>query len=157
MHEDCEELEMTKETRHFFILRSVENVRHCFDVIKSIYQGGLYSVTVTKYRKNRTLAQNRLYHMWLNAMQDDTGHTHDELHDKLRLQFLGTVRRKVISFYDPTKGGFVEETELIELVSTTSLDTKQFTEYLEKIELVAVELGIILPYPDDIKYAMEGL
>ena len=135
---------MTKETRHFFILRSVDNLRHCFDVIKSIYKGGLYSVTVAKYVKRRSMAQHRTMWMWINAMSEDTGHTPDELHEKFKVKFLGVEEKEV-------------EGEILRYpISTTTLDTKQFTEYLEKIELVAVDLGIILPYPDDIKYAMEG-
>ena len=41
--------------------------------------------------------------------------------------------------------------------STTKLTTKDFSDYLNKIEAVAQNMGIRLPIPDDYKYAMEGV
>ncbi len=39
--------------------------------------------------------------------------------------------------------------QVVRLMSTTGLTTKQFTEYLNEIEAHAQTLGIILPHPDD--------
>lgn len=45
---------------------------------------------------------------------------------------------------------------LIRETSTTRMNTNQFTTYLNLIEAFALrEFGMVLPVPDDLKYALE--
>lgn len=135
-----------KSTKHFFILRDFECLKNCTEYLKNLFSyanGKIFEVHVKEYRKNRSNAQNRTLWMWLNTISKDTGYTPDELHENFKVQFLGTVEK------------VVEGVTLVYPKSTTGLSTKEFAEYLGKIELVAAQLDIKLPYPDDINYAIK--
>lgn len=87
------------------------------------------------YRKKRTLAQNKLYHLWKAAVALETGYTPGWLHDFWRDRYLPKEMRIVF--------GATKEY----LMSTTDLNTEQFTHYLDCISLFAAERAIILPDP----------
>jgi hypothetical protein len=95
-------------------------------------------VSITLHRVKRTIPQNRLYRLWLGLIADETGNNTDDLHEAFKVMFLGIK--------DFTIGGISAQAP----ISTTTLDTKQFTSFLERLEAwVTVELGIILPHPED--------
>ena len=89
------------------------------------------------YRKKRTLAQNSLYHLWKAAVARETGYTIGWLHDFWRDRYLPKEVRII----------FGETKEY--LMSTTSLNTSQFTFYLDCIVQFAAERAIKLPDPKD--------
>lgn len=83
--------------------------------------------------KLRTEAQNRYYHKLLDVICDYTGDTHMDMHDKLKVKFLG-------------RPYVMDDKEYIIVKSTTELNTKTFTEYLEKIfHWASEELELRLP------------
>jgi len=96
--------------------------------LKRIKDGSKITIEIKRYRENRSLAQNRLYWLWLNIIGDELGYTPEEVHDSYKAMFL------------------TDKTKKIPLVrSTTALDTKQFTVYVEMVKRHAGDLGIILP------------
>lgn len=105
-----------------------------------------WTVEVKQYRRNRTLAQNRLLWMWLDIIAKDTGNDAEKvLHPYFKHEFLGYERSEFLGI------------ETQELPSTTKLNTKEFTEYLDKIDrFVSGELGITLVYPEDVYYEAMG-
>ncbi|HRI77264.1 MAG TPA: recombination protein NinB [Alphaproteobacteria bacterium] len=128
----------------FFILQDEMRRGNCLEYIRRIDLRRAHSVEIKQHRKNRSVAQNRLYWMWVNTLAETLGYEPDELHDHLKVRFIGvkevTVFGKAVSIPK----------------STTSLSTAAFTEYLNKVEALARELKVILPYPDDLSYAMNG-
>lgn len=112
-----------------------EAVRSYLDLLP---EGKRYNVSITLHREKRSVDQNRLLWLWLGCISAETGQDKDSLHDYFKLKFLG--------FDTKTLWG----TQLYSPVSTKSLDTKQFTDYLERVQAFASsELGIILPNPED--------
>jgi hypothetical protein len=102
-------------------------------------------ITVQLIREKRSIKQNRLYRLWLNVIADDTGTEEDYLHDLFAELFLPKVKRRIIGV--ATVNNLEEKP-----ISTTLLNTKEFTDYLEKIRRWAIENvdeAIILPNPDD--------
>jgi len=98
-------------------------------------------VSIKEHREIRTLSQNRLYFLYLKCIEDETGQDKDDLHFIFKSKYL---QAKNIEF-----GG--EYHNIIK--STTELDTKQFTDYIEKIIVFASsELGIKLPDPKDLEF-----
>ena len=85
----------------------------------------------------RTKPQNALYWKWLTVIGNYLGYTKDEIHEEFASRFLGEVQRTTIS-------GRL----LIEPVSTTSLTKKEFSEYMEMIEVFAMSENIKLPHPE---------
>lgn len=99
---------------------------------------GVYEVTINKYKKDRTKSQNALYHMWIGIISNDTGNSHDELCEIFKLKFLGSETLSALGFK-------IERPK-----STTKLSTQEFTDYLDKIEGLAISIGIRLPHPEDL-------
>ena len=125
-----------------YILRTPERVKETAAYLMGLPLYPALQVEIKPYRKNRSTSQNRLYWMWLNCLSDHTGHTPDELHQEMKVRFLGVEHIEV-------KG-----VHLILPKSTTKLTTQEFTDFLKKVESAGVELGCALPIPDDYNDAM---
>lgn len=102
-----------------------------------------FDVSVSRHKRRRSVDQNSLYWMWIGCICEETGGDRDQVHEELKAGFLP---------WENVKGIYGKVTRP---VSTTTLDTVQFTQYLEKVQaFAAAELGIILPNPEDL--AFEG-
>lgn len=112
--------------------------------------------------KARSLAQNRLYWGWLHEIEQQTG---QDLHLYFKRYFLSAI-------YARDDGEFAQMAEsirrckglisdeyyedmamtVIKNISTTKANTKQFAEYLNKIEVWAYGQGVALPVPEDLRW-----
>ena len=103
------------------------------------FRGQTVEVTIEKRRKRRTDNQNSYY--WgvvIRTIANECGYRSDEelaaVHAELKKKFL------------PHNG------KLALPQSTTTLNTADFTEYIEKVRAwAATELGIYIPDPNEIK------
>lgn len=120
----------------YFVLKNDDIKQNCIEQIKAL--DGVYRVSIDVYKKDRSHAQNRLMWMWLGIISNDTGTTPEDLHQILKMRFLGT---EVIS----ALGYAFEQPK-----STTKLTTREFTNYLDKIEGLAISLNIRLPHPQQL-------
>ena len=91
----------------------------------------------------RSMKQNKLYWKWLSCFEE-TGNTKDAMHNYLREMYLGCEFEKV-------RGHMVKV-----IPSTTTLGVKEFSEYLLKIDILAQDMGLILPRPEDLYYDSIG-
>ena len=92
---------------------------------------------LSKRRKVRTVSQNRLERLWLACVEAETGNDSDDLHDIFKKRWIQPKEKKVLG-------------ETIIVYSTRDLNTIQFKNFLDKIQVFAsVELGITLPVPED--------
>jgi hypothetical protein len=106
---------------------------------------GPHRISIVKYRKRRSDAQNKylwgaLYPMVAQGISAQWGETMtaDEAHEFLKLRFL---RKPVVDRTTGTQKGWTVPT-------TTALSTAEFAEYVEKIAAFAAEqLGIVIPEP----------
>lgn len=127
-----------------YILIDEKRRSNCIDEISKIDITKPIEVTIKPYKKNRTNSQNALMWMWLLDIAAHFGYTEDELHEVLKVRFLG-VERKTVGNID-----------LVQPISTTTLSTKQMAEYLLKIEALAESNNIALRRPDDYMLAIYG-
>ena len=101
-----------------------------------------YEAKIVKKTDKRTLAQNRLYRLWLNCISEETGNDVEDLHEYFKAKYIG-VHYRVIYGEGITRN-----------YSTTDLSTEQFTEFLERVQRWAnIEQGIVLPNPEDLQFA----
>lgn len=101
-----------------------------------------YDVTVSIHRRNRTIPQNSLYWLHVSCIADETGSDRDEVHAELKRLYLP---------YESVTGMYGET--IVRPVSTTNLDTAQFSAYIEKVvSFAASTLGIVLPMPGDLAF-----
>lgn len=93
-------------------------------------------IMIKPYKKNRSHDQNDLYWSWLTIIGDDLGYTKDEMHEEMMRKHLAPVS---IS----TPAGIVE------VFSTKKLKVGEMSDYLNKIDITAGQMGIGLPHPSD--------
>lgn len=123
------------------VLRDEDSRLRAIKHIEALSLEKPWQVDIKLYRKNRSSAQNRLYWMWLTIVGDDLGYTKKEMHKVFAKKFLPLDVTVAM-------GETVNDTK-----STTDLNTKEFTEYLEEIDIFSSsELGIVLPHPADLYY-----
>ena len=97
-------------------------------------------IEIMEDKDSRSTKQNRLYWEWIGTViSPELGYTKDEAHMILRDKFLG------YNEITTKKGETVRE-----LRSTTKLKVGEFKDYLEQIDMLMAEYGIVLPRPDDL-------
>ena len=96
-------------------------------------------VEIKKHRKqSRSQAQNELYFLWIDKyLRQELGYSKNEMHKALVDELLG---------YDISVG--LNGKEINSLKETKKLTVAQFSSYLEEVDRLAAEMGIILPHPD---------
>jgi len=114
-----------------FILKNDAVIANCMQAIQASR-----GMTVTIKETKRSNPQNSLYWMLVGVLAKELGNSPDDLHRILKVRFLGV------------KKSFVDGHELIEPISTTSLNKKQFTEYIDMVYALGSQLNINLPLPD---------
>jgi len=95
-------------------------------------------ISISEHQYKRTMPQNKLYWLYLSCIEQETGNDKEDLHEYFKLKFNGieVVQLFGEAVYSPR--------------STTKNNTKQMTEYIDKIiRFAAMELEIALPNPDD--------
>lgn len=93
-------------------------------------------IDLTEHKSKRSTKQNSLYWMWLTCIQDETGNDKNELHKYFASKFLGVEEVEVFGV------------KQMKIKSTPDNDTKEFTDYLEKIRhFASEEQSIYLPLP----------
>lgn len=125
-----------------FIIKNNQVLENCIKDIQEIKIEDNMQVEIKPYVAKRSLDANNLYWQWLETISEYTGYTKDEMHDVMRARYL------------PLKFREVDGLKLTELTSTTTLNTKQFSDYMREIEAFAVENDIRLPYPEELIYSI---
>jgi len=97
-----------------------------------------YIAEIKPFRAQRTVKQNRLLFMWLNLISKETGNDVDTL--------LEYFKQKHLSWH--TKEVFGED--VVERISTSKLNTAEFTVFLEAIRVQMIQdYAIVLPSPGE--------
>lgn len=89
------------------------------------------------FRKVRSLAHNRLFWMWLRCVRNETGNDIDTLHDYFCEKYLPWNETECFG------------ESLRKRTGTSDLDSKEFSDFLEKIRIEMMEMNIYLPMPED--------
>lgn len=124
-----------------FKIYNYKTRQEVIDYISELPLNKIHHIKITQKREKRSIDQNSLMWLWLSAVEQETGNNKEDLHDYFRAQYLGGEWREI--FND----------KYFKLKSTTQLNTLQFTNYLNKIQVFAnTELSIQLPNPEDLKF-----
>lgn len=115
-------------------------MEHSFDYLTAKLANGVYTLSIKRKTKPRTISQNALMWMWFKCMEEHTGTPKEDFHDYYKTQYL----KRYIEI-----GG-----RLVRVIrSTTELNTIEMTDYLNKIQAdAATEFKINLPLPADMPY-----
>lgn len=124
------------------IIKTKEGVQWTrpLDFILQTIPNGTYTVTIAKQVKHRTLPQNALMWMWFACISQETGQPLDDVHDTYCALFLSRIAINA-------RG---EEVRVYH--GTSKLNTAEMTEFMDRVQADAAEMGIRLPQPTDEYY-----
>ena len=122
-----------------FTIRRQEDKQAVMSYLEKLPTDKPYFAEIKQIRHRRTIDQNSLYWLWLKCLQDETGEDKDRLHEYFKARYLGISTVEVFGV------------DVQMSASTTKLDTKEMTHYLDRIQQFALtDLGIALPNPSDL-------
>lgn len=102
-----------------------------------------HEVVIRKAKSRRSQAQNRLLWVWMQYLEDEIGEKKELIHLYFKHKFIKKDDIRVFGEDVPVE------------VTTTKLTVKEFTSYLENIELYVMEnLGYSFPVDDEYREAM---
>lgn len=159
---------MSKTIRQTFNLCSQQVLSNCYSFIAEHYQqqeGNLKlmaTVELIDGDKARSLSQNSLYWQWVGYLSDKLGDTREELHTRLKWQFLRPIYLRddrgfaemMLSVDEYRSQASKSEFAVLakgvsSLMSTTKASVKQMSEYMDAIDKYYYAQGYALPKPDD--------
>jgi hypothetical protein len=126
------------------IIRNETDKAEAVDEIQALDLEKPWRVDIVLYRANRSNAQNALLLLWIRVIDDYTGQGVDDLRVIFAVKYLGSTAIEI------------DGKNIIYPKSTSSLNSKEFTDYLNQIERFAHEMGLTLPHPDDLFHEAMG-
>lgn len=137
---------------HSIIMRTDATRERALHLITSLpvnLDKPLWQVIIKPYKKNRSLDQNNLLHMWIQAVANETGNDLETVKEYLRARYLSPVSRE---WKEPVTG----KVSIVEAPrSTTTLTVQEMTDFLNNIQQFALDNGIALPHPEDLIWAIQ--
>lgn len=122
-----------------FTIRRQEDKQAVLSYLEKLPTDKPYFAEIKQIRHRRTIDQNSLYWLWLKCLQDETGEDKERLHEYFKARYLGVSTVEVFGV------------DVQMSASTTKLDTKEMTHYLDRIQQFALaDWGIALPNPSDL-------
>ena len=163
---------MGKMTSQFFRLINDDIATNCFKTIADFVATGKTTTVIVDFEdtsdRARTLAQNRIYWLWVQVIADKEGKSKDYQHAWLKRNFLAKILcrsdAELVPVFESVKNceQYMGETEYDEfalnvakLLSTTKASVSEMTEYLNDIERFYFSEGLALPVPADLTWCRE--
>lgn len=137
--------------------------------MKAVAEDKPLVVRISEQKETRSLAQNRLYWLWLDTFAKEMGDSSDYYHVFFKRRFLSKIYYRDDEFWQKTldmvrnkqRELSQQQYELYALevaekiVSTKFATTKQMKEYLDLIHDFCMKQGVGLQVPEDLKWVMK--
>ena len=153
----------------FFRLVNSDIAMNCFKAINDFVATGKTTTVIVDFEdtsdRARTLAQNRLYWLWVQVIADKKGNSKDYQHAWLKRNFLAKILcrsdAELVPVFESVANckAHMSKTEYDEfalnvakLLSTTKASVSEMTEYLNDIERFYFSEGLALPVPADLTW-----
>lgn len=101
-------------------------------------------VEIKEYKPKRTNLQNRYYWAIINFLAYETGNAKEVIHKRFAKEFLSINLEYFLT--DAFDSWLKSEPYVL---STTELNTKEMTDYIEKIAIFVSDFGLSIPRPED--------
>lgn len=89
----------------------------------------------------RSTQANKLYWVWMQCLEDETGQSRDDYHDYFKDKFIGVELKEV------------NGRKIIKEPSTKGMLQRPFNDYMKKVQAeAATEFSTKLPLPEDLGY-----
>lgn len=121
-----------------YVISSEEIKANALRELQSVRADGKTEVIIRDHKSSRSIQQNSLYWKWMSILANWSGErTKDDMHREFSIRLLGPELF------------VVDGKQYVTARSTTSLGTKDFSQYLDQIMATAMQLGVALPTPRD--------
>lgn len=140
------------------ILRTNEDRQYAIERLRACPLDPHHELVLRPYKRNRSGEQNRYYWVILGHISISLGSSKDELHEEYKRRFLVPILlrddeqfRELVGAIKavPSYGNIARK--VIGLLSTTSLNVGQMSEYIDEVIAHAATLGIALPTQEDVR------
>ena len=120
-----------------FIIKDKQIRSRAVEAVSKITGTPLMCVEIKEYKDKRSMLQNNYYWSVLKELSEHTGYEDTDLHVLFKDKFLYKEPVQIL-------GEYVKKE-----VTTTNLNKKQFSEYMEKITVFcAMQLDFAVPPPE---------
>ena len=125
------------------IIRNEQIRDHLVETVQELPLDPVHEVIIKPHKRNRSLEQNNFYWKLLRIIAGDTGYTPEELHIEMKRRFL--LPYLVSKEPELEEAALLHEDALAKVISTTTLNTKEMSDYIGQVERLALELGCRIP------------
>lgn len=123
------------------ILKSNTDKPFLINLIRELDINDKMSWEIKKLSRPRSLSQNALLWLWLTAIENETGQPKNDVYMLFCSMFAPQKHIEMFGFLEPV------------LVTSSQMDSKQFTDFLNEIKQFAMdELTIDLPEPSEKRF-----
>jgi len=153
----------------YFRLTSDEVRDNCIKTMYLAHQDSeeVLEVVIQPEQRKRSLAQNRLYWLWMKHIADHVGDVDSGIHYDFKRRFLLKIYYrdsnsfaamcdsiKALQDLDLQHYDMIAK-EVVSLVSTTKATDKQMSEYLDDIYRFCYAQGLFLLIPEDLAWVRD--
>lgn len=124
------------------IIKDEQGRDRAFEKLAALNLNKPWELEIKPYRKNRTLAMNRLLWMWLHIWGQDLGYSDTEIYEIAVDQCWPLIEEELIC----------HGVKVPRQRRTSLLNTKEFSDFLNSIDIKASETGTVLPHPDSLYF-----
>ena len=113
------------------------NLTNLIQKLKELDYSKMWKIEIKEGKHNRSIDQNKyLWHIY-RILGDHLGYDPEELHELLTYRYLREEKK-------------IAEETIIVIARTSTLNTKEFNEYIEQVKFFAYEYGCKLPDIKDV-------
>ena len=113
------------------------NLTNLIQKLKELDYSKMWKIEIKEGKHNRSVDQNKyLWHIY-RILGDHLGYDPEELHELLTYRYLREEKK-------------IAEETIIVIARTSTLNTKEFNEYIEQVKFFAYEYGCKLPDIKDV-------
>jgi len=107
---------------------NANNVNNLISLIKELDLQSLWDVNIKPFKHTRSLDQNERYWKMITEIGNHIGYEKDEMHELMAYKFLSEEKK-------------IGNDDIVKIKSTSSLTTKEMSEYQDRIESWAIDYG----------------
>lgn len=110
------------------------------DYKKNPENNGRKIITIENFSGKRTISQNKLERLWLKIISEHIGCTPEYLHAKVKIEVYGIDENEKIE---------IDGKDFYSIPQSRKRTKTEFMALLKRLEEIAIELEINLPYPEN--------
>jgi hypothetical protein len=155
---------MSRNDTHSFVIRHAAHLARAKAILDNLDLSREWSFELKPYRRNRSAEANALLWTWYRVISDEIGTDPQSLHESMKVRFLIPILLEtdedfrsdvelLREIYQTGKkdAALKAKDRLYKRASTTWLNTKDFSRFMNSVEEFASGYGISLQQPEQLQ------